>query len=115
MNKKAIVMTALAFVSALILRLAGGFIGAGFFADMLTYGILINVVLAVFNMVPVPPLDESRVIIPLVPRSLGKFYWELEPYGMFIVIGLLVTGILWRIITPFIILLLGFFSAVAGI
>lgn len=104
----------LALVAALLLRFGFGAMGGDLATRMLTFGIQINVLLAVFNMIPVPPLDGSRVILPLVPRHVAKVYWDLEPYGMFIVIGLLVTGILWKIITPFMYIVLRFYAAVAG-
>ena len=51
---------------------------------------LLNVVLAVFNMLPLPPLDGSRVVLGLLPRSLAVPYAKLERYGMAIIIGLLI-------------------------
>ena len=52
--------------------------------------LLLNVVLAVFNMPPLPPLDGSRVVLGLLPRSLAVPYAKLERYGMAIIIGLLI-------------------------
>ena len=51
--------------------------------------LLLNVVLAVFNMLPLPPLDGSRVVLGLLPRSLAVRFAKLERYGMAIIIGLL--------------------------
>ena len=52
--------------------------------------LLLNVVLAVFNMLPLPPLDGSRVVLGLLPRNLAVPYAKLERYGMAIIIGLLI-------------------------
>ena len=52
--------------------------------------LLLNVVLAVFNMLPLPPLDGSRVVLGLLPSRLAVRYAKLERYGMAIIIGLLV-------------------------
>ena len=51
--------------------------------------LLLNIVLAVFNMLPIPPLDGSRVVLGLLPRPLAIRYARLERYGMAIVVGLI--------------------------
>jgi Zn-dependent protease len=59
-------------------------------ADNLKNALVINVVLAIFNMLPIPPLDGGRVAVGLLPDILARPLSRLEPYGMLILIGILI-------------------------
>jgi Zn-dependent protease len=68
--------------------------------DMAHFGIAINLVLGVFNLLPLPPLDGSRVVSALLPNHLAYRYNKLEAYGLYILLGLLFLGIFERVILP---------------
>jgi Zn-dependent protease len=65
-------------------------------------GIFINTILMVLNLLPLPPLDGGRVLTGLLPGRWAWYFSRIEPYGFFILIGLLITGILGMILWPLI-------------
>jgi len=68
--------------------------------QMLAASVWINIVLAVFNLVPIPPLDGSKVLQGLLPQDFARSYSRLEPYGFVILLVLFYTGILPKLIMP---------------
>ncbi len=73
-----------------------------FLRRMMMAGITVNLVLAALNLLPILPLDGGRILVSLLPRKAGQALSSLEPYGMFILLGLVFTGILSSLIGPFV-------------
>ena len=78
--------------------------------EMGRVGILVNCVLAVFNLLPIPPLDGSRVISALLPNRLAYQYNQLEQYGLYILLGLMFLGGFNYLVRPWVELILGWFN-----
>ena len=74
---------------------------AGILIQLLAYSVIINCVLALFNLIPIPPLDGSRIVAMLLPAALRTQYSRLERFGMIIIFVLLVTGPLGRLMSFF--------------
>lgn len=82
---------------------ASGFLAAPVFAaaaTILKLSFLINVVLAVFNLIPIPPLDGSWVLEHLFPRQLGRFYATIRPYGFLVFLGAIYAGLFDYLVVP---------------
>jgi Zn-dependent protease len=94
------------FVMALLwaLLLKASAPGAGWdsphLLQMATIGISINLILMALNLLPVPPLDGGRIMISLLPVNAAHAFARIEPYGLFIILGLLAFGLLDDLMGP---------------
>jgi len=79
-----------------LLHLSAG----SFWAQMALAGIQINVILMVFNLLPLPPLDGGRIVYSLLPTKWAQPYARIEPYGMLILLLLIFSGLLWQFLVP---------------
>lgn len=72
-----------------------------FFIEMGIAGISVNLVLMALNLIPIPPLDGGRIVTGLLPPGLAWKYSRIEPYGMYILFALILTGALSIVMRPF--------------
>lgn len=71
-------------------------VGERFFIEMCQAGVLVNVVMFAFNLFPLPPLDGGRILVGLLPWKQAAALSRIEPWGFYIVLGLLLTDIISR-------------------
>lgn len=94
---------AMAFFWALLIKLAIA-LGDNAYAEPLARmgeaGIIINISLMALNLLPLLPLDGGRVVVSLLPRDLAWKFSRIEPYGMYILIGLMAFGVLGTLMMP---------------
>lgn len=78
-------------------------------------GIFINLILLVLNLLPILPLDGGRVVVSLLPGPLAARFGRLEPYGLLVLLALLVLGVLGQVLSPVIFFGATAFGAVGGL
>ncbi|MEO0087571.1 MAG: site-2 protease family protein [candidate division WOR-3 bacterium] len=113
--KRGVILTSLAgpmanFFSAMVFGIFYRLINpTSLFLDLLLRSFVIyNLILAFFNLLPIPPLDGSKIFMYILPYKYREHYMEIEGYGFYILISLIFLGsligvpILWRVISPFI-------------
>jgi Zn-dependent protease len=102
---------------ALMIQL-GHTLGGSFSAPLMLMGaagVFINVILMALNLIPLPPLDGGRIAVSLLPMKQAISYSRIEPYGFFILLGLMFSGILGTIMWPLIELFIGLTAVVTGL
>ena len=113
----------LALLSAFALRMVMGtfsyggelsFVQYALF-NMLYFGVWINCVLAIFNLLPIPPLDGSHILTGFLPDSLARAYWGLGRYSMVLVILLVASGALGSVLIPLVLGCARFICLLAGV
>jgi Zn-dependent protease len=108
----------MAFLWALVFKLGLAIPESNFSEPMLLMGqagILINVILLVLNLLPLPPLDGGRIAVSLLPQRIAYRFAQIEPYGFIILLVLLFTGVLGAVIGPFILITIRLVAWLVGL
>jgi len=92
----------MAILWALMFRLLqGAGVEERFFFEVARAGIQVNLVFMALNLLPIPPLDGGRIVSGLLPHKLSIAYSRIEPFGLFVIIGLMFAGALNFLLRPF--------------
>ena len=91
---------ALAFKLGLYLYMQDNTTYALWLVQTAKVGVFFNIVLAIFNLLPIPPLDGGKVVECCLPYNLSRIYADLEPYGFLILLALIFTGVISPLIGP---------------
>ena len=93
---------AMALAWALLFRFAmpGGMFDSASLVEMARIGVSVNLVLMALNLLPIPPLDGGRIAVSLLPMPAAHAFAKLEPFGLFLIVGLLAFGVLDNVMGP---------------
>lgn len=92
----------MAILWAILFRLLqGAGVEERFFFEVARAGIQVNLIFMALNLLPIPPLDGGRIVSGLLPQKLSIAYSRIEPFGLFIIIGLMFAGGLNFLLKPF--------------
>ena len=108
----------MAFLWALVIKLGLAMPESNLAEPMILMGkagIFINAILLVLNLLPLPPLDGGRIAVSLLPHRIAHRYSQIEPYGFIILLILLFTGVLVKVIGPFIMITISIVAWFVGI
>jgi len=105
---------ALALIFGMILRFTAidstGMVAMTSYVTIVSYIVIINITLAVFNLIPLPPLDGSKLILPLLPNQYGSFRQTLERFGP--AFTLIAVFFVWQFIYPVVPWIFGLFTGI---
>lgn len=102
----------LALIFQLILFFTADFVQLSAYVDVMRGIVWINIMLAAFNLLPIPPLDGSKIIYTFLPRNLRFTFYKYESYGSIILIILLLTGGISLLLNPVISALISFLNSI---
>jgi len=93
---------AMALAWAVLFRFAvpGGMFDSASIVEMARIGVSVNLVLMALNLLPIPPLDGGRIAVSLLPMPAAHVFAKLEPFGLFLIVGLLAFGVLDNVMEP---------------
>ena len=102
----------LALIFQLILFFTADIVQLSAYVDVMRGRVWINIMLAAFNLLPIPPLDGSKIIYTFLPRNLRFTFYKYESYGSIILIILLLTGGISLLLNPVISALISFLNSI---